>query len=109
MQVNNVLRIDVFSKYLILHKATKQSAVASPDFFADFRFLLILDFWFGLSVKDVLSCVCHYDAESENCSKQCYIIILRHLNPSYIGQGNCMHKLFYAVIINNVHSIYIII
>ncbi len=34
------------------------AAVASPDFFADFRFLLILDFWFGLSVKDVLSCVC---------------------------------------------------
>ena len=42
--MDNVLRIDVFSKYLILHKATKQSAVASPDFFADFRFLLILDF-----------------------------------------------------------------
>ena len=80
--MDNVLRIDVFSRYLILHKATKQSAVASPDFFADFRFLLILDFWFGLSVKDVLSCVCHYDAESENYLKQCYIIILRHLNPS---------------------------
>ena len=80
--MDNVLRIDVFSEYLILHKATKQSAVASPDFFTDFQFLLILDFWFGLSVKDVLSCVCHYDAESENYSKQCYIIILRHLNPS---------------------------
>ena len=75
-------------------------------------FSIFVDFWFLVRLdceRRSELCVSLWRWKWKLFEAVLYIIIFTetlYWDISIPGQSNCMHKLFYAVIINNVHSIY---